>query len=453
MTTVAENMAAFAATLKYEELPAEVVQAAKRITIDTVGCAFGGYANDVSKIARDMAELVTSSQPATVFFTGQKTSVDLAAFANDVMVRYLDYNDGYISDGSGHPSDSIPALLAAAEVMHSSGRELVVATVLAYEIFGRMCDAWDNKGCGIDHSTMGGIATVVGVARLFKLTKDQIAEAINIWVAGNIGLNQTRIGHVSNWKSCGYANANRNAIFAVQLAARSMTGPSPIFEGRNGFFKIVSRKEFGLEFGGDKQKFRIMQLHIKQFPLGNFSQTVVTGIMEARKVITDPGEITEIHIRTSSKALNIMADSPDKWRPPNSETADHSIPYTVGVALMYGSFDRIYFEEKHFKHDQPLLELISRIKCSPSPEADSRDAEINPCELEITLRSGERKAFKVEFHRGHWRNPMSEPEIEAKFRSLVGTMLPATRIDALLKQLWKLEDMSDIGKLIPMLVI
>ena len=65
-------------------------------------------------------------------------------------------------------------------------------------------------------------------------------------VAGNIALNQTRIGNVSNWKSCGYANANRNAIFAAQLAQRGMTGPSPIFEGRNGFFKIVSRKPFEL---------------------------------------------------------------------------------------------------------------------------------------------------------------------------------------------------------------
>ena len=73
-----------------------------------------------------------------------------------------------------------------------------------------------------------------------------------------------------------------------------------------------------------------MRLHIKQFPLGNFSQTVVTAIMEARKFVKDSKDIAEVHIRTSKKALNIMADAPEKWRPPNSETADHSIPYTAG---------------------------------------------------------------------------------------------------------------------------
>ena len=103
--------------------------------------------------------------------------------------------------------------------------------------FAGICDAWDNKPNGIDHVTMGGIASVVGAARLLGLTQQQIIEAINITVAGNIALNQTRIGNVSKWKACGYANANRNAIFAAQLAARGMTGPSPIFEGRNGFLQ------------------------------------------------------------------------------------------------------------------------------------------------------------------------------------------------------------------------
>ncbi len=452
MQTIAENIGAYASALKYEDLPAEVTHAAKRIIVDTLGCAFGGYDNDVSRIARDLAGQVTSSEPATVFFTGQKTSVDLAAFANDVMIRYLDYNDGYISDGSGHPSDSIAALLAAAEVAHAGGRELIVATVLAYEIFGKMCDAWDNKGCGIDHATMGGIASVVGVARLFGLTPQQTTEAINIMVAGNIALNQTRIGNVSNWKSCGYANANRNAIFAVQLAARGMTGPSPIFEGRNGFFKIVSRKPFELAFGATNELYRIMRLHIKQFPLGNFSQTVVTAIMEARKFVKDSKDIVEVHIHTSKKALNIMADAPEKWRPPNSETADHSIPYTAGVALKYGTIDHRYFEEQYLRNEE-LLKLISRIKCSASEEADSRDSEINLCDLEVVLRSGERKSVRVEFHRGHWRNPMSEAEIETKFRSLVADMLPSARVDALLKQLWKLEELSEVGTLIQSTVI
>ena len=116
-------------------------------------------------------------------------------------------------------------------------------------------------------------------------------------VAGHIALNQTRVGNVSQWKACAYANASRNALFAAQLAARGMTGPSPIFEGRNGFFKIVSREPFELApFGGDGRPFGIMKTHLKRFPLGNYSQTVVTAVLEARGIVTDIRDIAEVQI-------------------------------------------------------------------------------------------------------------------------------------------------------------
>src|SRR5262245_29768660 len=166
MPSIAEYLGDYAATLEYEDLPAEVVHQAKRLVLDTVGCAFGGYESEPARIARDLAAEVTSKRPATVLCSGQKTSPELAAFANDVMMRYLDFNDGYIASGSGHPSDSIGALLTAGEVARASGRELIAATVLAYEVFCRICDAWDNKKCGIDHATMGAIASAAAAARL-----------------------------------------------------------------------------------------------------------------------------------------------------------------------------------------------------------------------------------------------------------------------------------------------
>ena len=160
MPTVAEQLGEYAAALKYEDLPAEVVHQAKRLVLDTVGCAFGGYDNEPARIARDLAGTVTCTRPATVLCSAQKTTPELAAFANDVMMRYLDFNDGYIASGSGHPSDSIGALLTAGEVARADGRDLITATVLAYEVFCRICDAWDNKKCGIDHATMGAIAKI-----------------------------------------------------------------------------------------------------------------------------------------------------------------------------------------------------------------------------------------------------------------------------------------------------
>ncbi|MEA3155568.1 MAG: 2-methylcitrate dehydratase, partial [Betaproteobacteria bacterium] len=169
MPTIAENAGAYASSLKYEALPKEVVHQAKRMIVDTLGCGLGGYDSEPGRIARDMADMVTSKRPATVLFSGQQTSPDLAAFANGVMVRYRDYNDGYIGLEAGHPSDNIPALITAAEVGNASGRDLITGTVIAYEMFCRMCDTLNFKPMGIDHVTIGGMSAVLGAARLMGL--------------------------------------------------------------------------------------------------------------------------------------------------------------------------------------------------------------------------------------------------------------------------------------------
>jgi 2-methylcitrate dehydratase len=121
------------------------------------------------------------------------------------------------------------------------------------------------------------------------------------------------------------------------------------------------------------------------------------------------------------------------------------------VALRYGTVDQSYFGEQYLR-DKDLLDLVGRVKCSVSEEANRR-SEINLCDLDLIMRSGEHKSIRVEYHRGHWRNPMSDAEIEKKFRSLVADMLPAARVDALLEQLWKLEDLPEVRTLLEMTVL
>ena len=115
MTTLVEQLSSYAGQLRYEDLPSEVVSRAKRLIVDSVGCALGGYSSGPAKIAREIATTVTSTQPATIMGSGTRSSLDLASFANGVMLRFLDFNDGYTSTGeSGHPSDSIAAILTVA---------------------------------------------------------------------------------------------------------------------------------------------------------------------------------------------------------------------------------------------------------------------------------------------------------------------------------------------------
>ena len=445
--SLAETLARYATELRYEDLPEDVIRIARRSILDTFGCAFGGYAAGPSRIAIKLASDVSSRQPATILCSGIKTSPDLAVFANGVMIRYLDFNDAFVSltHGAGHPSDTIAALLTSAELTARGGRDLVTATVLAYEVFCKIADVFDYLGNGIDHSTITGIAAVVGAGRLIGLTAQQMVHAIGITVGGNTATRQGSADELSNWKAFAAADACRKAIFAAQLAQNGMTGPSRIFEGRYGFFKVMGRQpvrppQLGEPFG-------IRRAFTKRYPLGQFSQTVAQAAAEARPFFTSPDDINEVNIHVSRSAIKIMADGPDKWRPQTHETADHSIPYAAGLVLMYGKIDPEYYEDPYL-HDPRLLDLVNRVKCLPSDEADRTEQEFNLCELEVVLKSGARKTVRVEYHRGHFKNPMTDAEMEEKFRLLAQKHLGADRVDNLLRLLWGIENVPQVSTLI-----
>jgi 2-methylcitrate dehydratase len=446
-TPLAETLAHYAINLKYEDLPPEVSRTAKRIVLDTLGCAIGGYSAAPSQIAIKLASQVSGNPGATVLCRGIKTSPDHAVFANGVMIRYLDFNDGYISVGSGHPSDTVGSLLTPCELMGRSGRDLIAATVLTYEVFTKIMDVLDMGSLGLDQSTVTGLAAVVGSGRLMGLTEQQLVQAIGIFVGGNTAINQGRVGTLSNWKTYASGEACRKATFAVQLAQAGMTGPEQVFEGRDGFFNVITHKPFKIAKLGET--YGIMHAFTKRFSLGQYAQTVAQAAVESRKFFKDPSEIQEINIRVSHKAITVMADSPDKWHPQTHETADHSMPYAAGVALMYGTVEDRYYEDPYL-HDPRLLDLVSRIKIIPSEEADQHEREYNLCNLEIVSKSGQRNSIRVDYHRGHYKNPMTDAEMEEKFRLLARRQLSAEKVDGLLKKLWALEDLSKAGDLIEM---
>ena len=224
-----------------------------------------------------------------------------------------------------------------------------------------------------------------------------------------------------------------------------MTGPANVFEGRYGFFKVMGRKEVApVQLG---EPFGIRRAFTKRFALGQFAQTVAQAAAEARPFLDSAENIQEANINVSRSAIKIMADGPDKWRPQTHETADHSIPYAAGLVLMYGKIEPEYYEDPYL-HDTRLLDLIGRIKCLPSEEADRSEQEFNLCELELVLKSGARKTFRVEYHRGHFKNPMTDAELEEKFRLMVEKHLLADRVDNLLRLLWGIENEPQASALI-----
>jgi len=266
----------------------------------------------------------------------------MAGFANGVMVRYLDCNDSYFSPGGGHPSDMIPAVLAMADPMVADGRTVVTSIVLAYEVFCRLSDEVMASNLGWDQGMFGVIGAVCGAGKVLGLDQEQMGHAISLAVTPSLPLAVTRSGELSMWKGCATAAAIRSAVFAAMLAAEGMSGPNEPFDGKRGLWeqavgKPVVIPEFPL--GGsrnDDDPFRINQTIVKSYPSQIHTQAPIGLAIElGKKVALD--DIKSVHIDTYASAASSASNEPEKWDPKTRETADHSIPFLVAVALQEGA--------------------------------------------------------------------------------------------------------------------
>jgi 2-methylcitrate dehydratase len=454
MDKITAKIASYAGAIKYEDLPPEVIHKTKGLLIDALGCGIGGYPSDPARIARKMAERVQEKVlPATILGTGKQSTPELATFANGVMIRYLDFNDGYVSKSRGHPSDNFAPVLTCGAAMHASGKELLAASVLSYEVFGRVSDQIDLNLTDFDHAVTGVISSVAGASKILRLSQEQMVEAINLAIAPNISLLQTRAGELSMWKCCAFANAAKNAVFASLLAKEGMTGPRPIFEGRHGFFHAISGPFELEEWGGKGNPFRIMNVSIKRYPLGQHAQTAVDAALKVRSKISRADEIAGVRVGTFKVGKTVMGEEPEKWRPQTRETADHSIPYAVGAALFVGGPVEIRHFSSEYLHHPDLLSLIQKIKVEESEECNNLFPAISANRVTVITKTGQTFSEMVQYHRGHYMNPLTDTEIEQKFNSLTQDLLRPSRRENLLRLLWNLEQVADVHEIMELLKV
>src|ERR1022692_1201527 len=216
--TLAHQFAHYACSLRFEDLSKEVVHEVKRRVIDSIGCALGAWNEEPCVIARNVASEFSAKNGATIIGTNHKAPPDWAAFATGCCIRYFDYNDTYLSKEPAHPSDNISAALAMAESLGSNGRELITAIALAYEVQCRLCDAASIRARGWDHVTYGSFSTSLAAGKILNLTVEQLTHAQALAGVPNNAMRQTRVGMLSHWKGCAFANASRNGVFAAILA-------------------------------------------------------------------------------------------------------------------------------------------------------------------------------------------------------------------------------------------
>jgi 2-methylcitrate dehydratase len=166
--------------------------------------------------------------------------------------------------------------------------------------------------------------------------------------------------------------------------------------------------------------------------------------------VGDIRKVTSIDIHTFDAAVDIIGKDPEKWRPKTRETADHSLPYCTAVALADGEVTHAQFDPKRFT-DPALLELVSKVKIHRDAALSSRYPAGIPSRVVVKLANGRQLMRDVEFPRGHARNPMTDEEVEQKFRRLVEPRYGKERADRVLKICWELDKATAAGELVKLL--
>jgi 2-methylcitrate dehydratase len=436
--TLADRLADFALSTRFEALPQPVVVETRRRLLDSLGCALGALDEPAPTIARRVAARVQGA-PGASLIGGGWSSPDWAAFANGVHIRYLDCNDTYLSLEPAHPSDNWAAIMATGESTGADGRAWIAAAAVAYEVQCRLCDATSIRARGWDHVTYGHLSSALAAAKLFGLDHARTVHALGIAGTTSAALRLTRAGELSMWKGCAFAHAARNGVFAAMLAREGLTGPAPLFEGEMGFWEQVSGPFRLAQLGGPAASdWMLPKTSIKFVPAEYHSQSAIAAAFDLRTQIGDPMLIRSIEIATFRTAVEIIGKDPEKWHPRTRETADHSLPYCTAVALMDGQVSAAQFTAKRLS-DPALLDLVARTRVVESPELTARYPAGIPNRVRVVLDDGSVLEREVTFPPGHDQNPLTDEQLLGKFRGFAVPALGDDRAIALAGRVTRLE--------------
>lgn len=449
---LANRLADYALSLRFENFSPEVIHACRQRIIDTLGCALGAI--DAPPIGAIRSYVTTLPPgPSSILFSRARAVPETAAFLNATMVRFLDFNDGYFALEPGHSSDNIPACMAVAQAEGRGGRDLLVAMVIAYEVQMRLQDAASLFRRGWDHVNYVTISATLAVGTLLGLSKRQMVDALGMALNGHVAMRQVRSGELSGWKGASAANATRNAVFCAYLARHGMTGPSAIFEGEMGFFAQVSGT-FDLDvaaFGNGANKgFHIMRARTKPYATNGEMQTAVMAAVSLRDRLGSLDEIATIEIATTDVGYRFLAKDSAKWRPQTRETADHSLPYTVARALIDGTITRATYDSADFG-DPHVLRIVDKISVLEDPELTEQMPSLAN-RVTITMADG-RTFTEAAGTRDNPRIRLSDREIEGKFRDFGRQLYSGLQIASILELCWKIDEHPSLEPLFDALVL
>jgi 2-methylcitrate dehydratase len=428
-----EKLAGWVLAARTEDIPEATAKQAKLLLLDTIGCGYAALHEEAtSAVLATLADMGGAPQ-CTVIGIGGKTSAPNAVLVNGALIRILDLND-YVNNPKGeiggHPSDNIPVALAAGEAYRASGREIITAIVIGYEIFGRSRDLME-RGSGWDGVTISGLVAPAMAGRLMRLDQQRLAHALALSAARSPTPLAVRHGAISAAKSLANALVAQNGMQATILARHGATGPLDLFENPLGLTQVFSKTEaLPALLAPLAAETYIMRSNIKAYPCLATGQAIVAaGIALHRQVESAlDGDLSRLaHIRVAMADMPFLRrqkDDPGRIDPTSREAADHSFNFLAAVALIDGAFGLAQFENERW-NDPKVRAVMARLEIAVDAELNARSPGSFPCRIEATCSDGRTLVADIPDPPGFSRHGLDAGAVTDKFNAVTALHLDA----------------------------
>ncbi|KAB2330437.1 MmgE/PrpD family protein [Cytobacillus depressus] len=435
--TLTKLLAEYTLNLKYEDLPAEVVEFTKLCILDWYGSALAGKDEKPIQSFKELVEEWGGHEQSSLV-TGGKSSIGNACLVNAAASHIVELDDIHKASIIHAGTVVIPAAVAVAEAHKKSGKDLITAIVAGYEVCYRIGEAvspshyfyWHNT------ATCGTFGSAAAVAKLLNLTVDQ-----TVYALGNAGSQAAGLWEFiedgANTKQLHTAKAAYNGALAALLAKKDFTAASKILEGRRGFFNAMS-DEFNIEKVTKNlgQEFKIIENSFKIHASCRHTHPAMDCILDIMQEHSLHHEqLQNITIKTYQTVLNITDN-------PNPETiyaSKFSSQFCAALIAVNGSASLKNFS-KDTLHANVIRELMSKIDVQVDPYYENAYPEKWGAKVEVTLNDGRTFIQSTDYPKGDPEKVASKEELIQKFTAM--TSGKTDRPEALVHAILRLEEVD-----------
>jgi 2-methylcitrate dehydratase PrpD len=449
--TISERLARHYTGLKFNQIPASVIDAAKLHILDSFGCLLAGSRLEAGNRAYHFAVANSDGNPAsTLAGSTYRVSYLEAVQAMSVAAHCAEMDDIHGGAGTCVGGMVIPALIALAEKYGGTGAEFIEAAVVGYETIIRLglsIEAPKLFAHGWWPSTICGAFGVANAgAKFLKLAREPTVNALGIAALHSGGM-ITGGSEGATARHLAFGHAARNGVYSLTAAEQGFTGPKRALEDARGFCLTLCA-EPNWEYLQNFDSFYLREVAFKPYPCARQLHAGVEALLKiVRRHLLVPEAIREIELLLPTQNAGMMN------RP--SVTASHAATvgsgqYVMAVTALRGKIDLASFQDE-FLSDAEVRALASKVKVNPSADLDRHYPKYWPGRVIVKSSGGETYSEEVIIPKGESGNPMSAEEVEAKFLALAAPVSGDERARSLLKEVSSLESRDSLKPLIEML--